>query len=292
MNSKKKPQKRIITVYTNWIFRVIQGALIGISAILPGISGGVLCVVFGIYEPMMALLAHPFKTFKRYSALLLPVLIGWVLGFWGLAGLVAWLFSSSYNPAVWLFIGLIGGMLPSLFKEAGKEGRTTGAWVSLIISFIVVLALLIFLKLTGSLNIKPNIWWFLVCGILWGVSLIVPGLSSSSLLIFLGLYEPMSQGINDFSLDVIIPMIIGVFFTVFALARVVNLMFRKKYSIIFHAILGFVLASTISIIPIEYSGGLNEILICAACFAGGFAAALGMDKIGIKIQAKKNARQD
>ncbi len=115
-------KKKIITVYTNWIFRVIQGALIGISAILPGISGGVLCVVFGIYEPMMALLAHPIRTFKRYSVLLLPVLIGWVLGFWGLAGVVEWLFSSSYNPAVWLFIGLIGGMVPSLFKEAGKNG--------------------------------------------------------------------------------------------------------------------------------------------------------------------------
>lgn len=280
-------KKKIITVYTNWIFRVIQGALIGISAILPGISGGVLCVVFGIYEPMMALLAHPIRTFKRYSVLLLPVLIGWVLGFWGLAGVVEWLFSSSYNPAVWLFIGLIGGMVPSLFKEAGKNGRKAGDWVSLLISLTAVLAFLIFIKSSGSLNIAPNIWWFLVCGILWGVSLIVPGLSSSSLLIFLGLYQPMSQGIKDFSPDVIIPMIIGVFLTVFALARFVNIMFRKKYGIIFHAILGFVLASTLAIIPLEYSG-LGEIIICAVCFALGFVVALLMDRIGIKIQNKKN----
>ncbi len=116
-----------------------------------------------------------------------------------------------------------------------------------------------------------------MCGILWGVSLIVPGLSSSSLLIFLGLYQPMSQGIKDFSPDVIIPMIIGVFLTVFALARFVNIMFRKKYGIIFHAILGFVLASTLAIIPLEYSG-LGEIIICAVCFALGFVVALLMDR--------------
>ena len=53
------------------LIRIIQGILIGAGAILPGISGGVLCVIFGIYRPMMALLAHPKKNLPRYGKMLL-----------------------------------------------------------------------------------------------------------------------------------------------------------------------------------------------------------------------------
>ena len=68
---------------------IIKGAAIGVGAILPGISGGVLCVVFGIYRPMMNFLSNPIKAFKKYYMLLLPVIIGWAIGFLGLAKLVS-----------------------------------------------------------------------------------------------------------------------------------------------------------------------------------------------------------
>ena len=71
-----------------WLLRVLHGALIGAGAILPGISGGVLCVMFGIYRPMMALLAHPFRSFRIYYRLFIPVILGWAVGFFALAGAV------------------------------------------------------------------------------------------------------------------------------------------------------------------------------------------------------------
>ena len=64
-----------------WLLRVIQGILVGSGAILPGISGGVLCVSFGLYQPMMALFAHPFRNFKTAFPQLFPAGIGWILGF-------------------------------------------------------------------------------------------------------------------------------------------------------------------------------------------------------------------
>ena len=67
----------------NCILRVLQGAIIGAGAILPGISGGVLAVIFGIYRPAMELLTHPKRAFPRYWRMLLAVGIGWVLGFLG-----------------------------------------------------------------------------------------------------------------------------------------------------------------------------------------------------------------
>ena len=59
-----------------WLLRVLHGALVGVGAIMPGVSGGVLCVLFGIYQPMMALFSHPFKALKKYYKLFIPVLIG------------------------------------------------------------------------------------------------------------------------------------------------------------------------------------------------------------------------
>ncbi len=274
-----------------WLLRVVQGSLIGGSAILPGISGGVLCVIFGIYQPMMELIAHPFRAFKKHVWLLLPVLIGFVLGFLGLARVVEWLFKVSSSMTIWLFFGLIAGMGPSLYKEAGKQGRPKSALLSFIISFIVVLGLLLYLGNSATLNIQPNIWWFFVCGLMWGVSLIAPGLSSSSLLIFLGLYEPMAAGIGNLDMSVIIPLGIGAVLLVLVSARAINHLFDKYYSVVFHIVLGFVLASTImTVVPtsqsesIQYTGTFVEIASCAACAVGGFFIAWLMDKAGQKLQ--------
>jgi putative membrane protein len=267
-----------------WLLRVLQGALIGMCAILPGISGGVLCVVFGIYQPMMALLAHPFRTFKTHAVMLFPVLIGWVLGFVGLAWLVEWLFTASATLTVWLFIGLIAGMLPSLFKEAGRDGHPRSAQAALFISMVAILAILVWVQYGTAIAVQPNIWWFFVCGLLWGLSLVVPGLNSSSLLIYLGLYQPMVTGIAAFSLEVIVPMFAGVFLLVLLSARGINYLFNKHYTLVFHIILGFVIASTLAVVPLRYPGGIGELLLCLLCGAAGFIVALYMDKAGRKFQ--------
>ena len=65
--------------------RILQGALIGLGAVLPGNSGGVLCVVFGIYTILMEFLADPFRKMKTHLPKLLPVIIGIVIGFLGIA---------------------------------------------------------------------------------------------------------------------------------------------------------------------------------------------------------------
>ena len=67
----------------NGIMRIVQGIIIGAGAILPGISGGVLAVVFGIYRPAMELLTHPRRALQRYWRMLLAVGIGWAIGFLG-----------------------------------------------------------------------------------------------------------------------------------------------------------------------------------------------------------------
>ena len=111
--------------------RIIKGAVVGVGAILPGISGGVLSVVFGIYRPLMEFLAHPVREFKSKAWYFLPILIGFLLGILGLARVVDWLFRESPVPAVWLFSGLVVGTLPALWREAGQRGRTPASWAAM-----------------------------------------------------------------------------------------------------------------------------------------------------------------
>ena len=124
------------------IMRLIHGAIIGLGAVLPGISGGVLCVVFGVYKPIMELLSHPFKAIKKYAKLLIPIVIGIGIGFLAISKLLGFLLNKYPDPSVCLFVGLIAGMLPSLFREAGEKGRSKGSFISLGICFVVVLSLI------------------------------------------------------------------------------------------------------------------------------------------------------
>ena len=90
----------------NGIMRIVQGIIIGAGAILPGISGGVLAVVFGIYRPAMELLTHPRRALQRYWRMLLAVGIGWAIGFLGGGSVILALFHQSETVATCLFIGL------------------------------------------------------------------------------------------------------------------------------------------------------------------------------------------
>ncbi|GHU83824.1 DUF368 domain-containing protein [Clostridia bacterium] len=267
-----------------WLFRILKGALTGVGAILPGISGGVLMVVLGIYKPVMAFLAHPIKTFAKQWPFLLPVLIGWAIGFLGLARVVEWLFTVSQAPATWLFIGLIVGTLPSLFHEAGEQGRPTGAWVSLCASALLMGGLLWLLSSQGANAVTPNVWWWLVCGALWGLGFIVPGLSPSSFFLFFGLYQPMTAALSHLDMAVVLPMLIGLAATVVLLVRGMNLLLKRAYPIVMHAILGIVLASTLAILPLDAPAALGDIALYALCFVLGLALALGMDVLGKRLQ--------
>ena len=123
----------------SWIVRLIQGAIVGVGGIIPGISGGVLCAVFGLYEPVMEILSHPISTFKKNFRLMLPVVIGIGFGFVALAKVVDIMFKSNAEIATALFVGLILGELPSLWKEAGEQGRRkTSSFVCMAVAFVLI----------------------------------------------------------------------------------------------------------------------------------------------------------
>lgn len=135
----------------------------------------------------------------------------------------------------------------------------------------------------SSLSITPSIGWFFFCGILWGLSTIVPGMTSSSILISLGLFEPLVNGMVAMSPEVIIPGISGILIIVVTLSKAVNALFQKYYTFAFHTILGIVIASTVVIIPLDFVS-LGDTLLRIIIFAVGFIIAWAMDAFGPKME--------
>lgn len=257
------------------LLRALQGAIVGVGAILPGISGGVLCVVFGIYEPMMEFFSHPIKCIKTHYKLLLLFFTGWLLGFLLLARGVEFIFDLCQPAALMLFFGLICGTIPEMLVS--RDNQNTGkSWMPFVISLSAAYLLFHILEVGVDFTMAANFFGFVFCGILWGLSTIVPGMTSTSVLISLGLYEPLTSGIANVDLRVLVPFLIGILATVLLLARLINTLYKNHNTLMSRAILGFVIASSIKIIPSSF-GTTPILIISVVCFVVGFVAARAMD---------------
>ncbi|MGN1187455.1 MAG: DUF368 domain-containing protein [Lachnospiraceae bacterium] len=267
---------------TKNLFKILQGALIGLGAVLPGISGGVLCVVFGFYTTIMEFLADPIRSYRTHLPKLLPVFIGAVIGFMGVANMLSFFLERYPNQSVCVFVGLIGGMLPALMREAGEQGTGRASYISMLVSMTIVFTLLVCLKLF-SVSIQPAFWWHFFCGVCLALSVIVPGLSFSTLLMPLGLYETFVAGIGHMNFGVLIPAGLGALATLAILSRAVNALFASCYSVAYHAIVGIVMAATVMIIPFQaFAQSVSAFIANTLCIAAGITVGVCLDKFNEK----------
>ncbi|MHC5268949.1 DUF368 domain-containing protein [Enterococcus sp. LJL98] len=232
----------------DWLLRFVKGMFIGSGFILPGVSGGALAAIFGIYERIISFLAHLTKNFKENVLFFLPIGLGGITGIFLLSFGVSFLLGTYEVMMMWFFVGCIVGTIPALWKEAGKEGRSNRDLIILAVSFIVGY---LFLWQGSSLfsEVQQNFLTWMIAGGLIGLGMIVPGLSPSNFLIYMGMYKAMSDGIKALNFQVILPIGIGGVVTVLGLSKLMDFIFSKAYAQLFHFILGIVFASTVMIIP-------------------------------------------
>lgn len=238
----------------DWLLRFIKGMFIGSGFILPGVSGGALAAIFGIYERIISFLAHITKNFKQNVLYFLPVGLGGLTGVFLLSFGVSYLLGNFETIILWFFIGCIVGTIPSLWREAGKKGRTSTDTSVMIVTFILGFAFLLFGSQIFQGNVAQNFFTWLIAGGLIGLGMIVPGLSPSNFLVYMGMYKAMSDGIKNLDLSVLIPLAIGAIICVLTLSKVMDYIFSIAYAKLFHFILGIVFASTVMIIPLNYTG--------------------------------------
>ena len=139
------------------------------------------------------------------------------------------------------------------------------------------------------MTLTPNFVWYLFCGLCLAISIIAPGMSFSTLLMPLGLYEPFVAGIGHLDFGVLIPGAIGAIVTIILFAKAVDALFKNHYAPAFHAILGVVIAATVMIVPFgAFVASVGSCIVHVICLVVGAVAALELDKFNKKYEDQKN----
>lgn len=283
---KKVEKEQIITEKVakdsgnDWLLRFVKGMFIGSGFILPGVSGGALAAVFGMYERLISFLAHLTRNFKENVLFFLPVGLGGISGVFLLSFLVSFLLGTYETTILWFFVGCIVGTVPALWKEAGKKGRQSGDIILMIVTLIVAYFFLLYGSQLFDGQVEQNTVTWIIAGGLIGLGMIIPGLSPSNFLVYMGLYKAMADGFKEARLDVILPIGLGAVVCVLTLSKLFDFIFSKAYSKLFHFILGVVFASTVMIVPTDYTNlSLLGIIFCPILFFAGIALGWWMSRL-------------
>lgn len=245
-----------------FIILIIKGFLIGIAFIIPGLSGGTLAIYLGVYEQMLDAIGKVFTQFKKSFKFLLPIVLGVALSVVLLAKLFGLLMEWNSMIVLGFFIGLILGGVKDIFIEAKDRPLKKSSIIAFMVAFGLVIFLIIMEKVkttTGieTISITPlNLLIVFLLGMAASMTMIVPGVSGSALLLVLGYYTAIVSNvignILDFSnlwyhLQIIIPFGIGAAFGIIAFSRLITLALQRYHKQTYAAILGFILASIIAI---------------------------------------------
>jgi putative membrane protein len=268
----------------DWFLHLLKGALIGTGFILPGVSGGALAAIFGLYERIITFIAHLTKDFFQNVLFFIPVGIGALLGIVVLSYPLSFFLDNYEVYVLWFFIGAILGTVPALWKDAGKKGRKPGHIVIMVITFLIFLAFLFFVEKIFSGHIPLNFGTWILAGVLIALGVLVPGLSPSNFLVYMGMYKPMVDAFKTLDLMVLAPIAIGIAACLIAFSKLMDMLFAKAYAGLFHFILGVVAASTVMIVPLRYNYLQTGAFICVITLLLGRALGFWMSRLEDKYK--------
>lgn len=248
----------------------LKGVAMGAGAIAPGVSGGALAVIFGLYDKITNFIAHINRNFKRNLVFFIPIGIGGVVGILAFSRIIEFLFLNYETEVRYAFVGLMLGTLPTVIKEANKKGFKQ----IYLAPFIIALTLtLIFTYLeNNTINIINEAGTspihIAIYGLIIGFGTIIPGISASIILMYMGAYEIVISAISNLHLLFIFYLGIGFILSILVFAKLISMLFEKAYSVTYYTIVGLVLGSIISIFPgieMSYYYSMN-LLLLILCF--------------------------
>jgi len=236
----------------------IKGFLMGAANVIPGVSGGTIAFITGIYEDLIGgVKSFDVEAFnllkqKRFKDLLdhvnahvlIPVFLGAGVSVVSLAKLLKYLFQT-HPTQVWAyFFGLILASIWFVGRTITKFNLTS------IISFVVGTAIAVTIALQVPAQENDATWYLLVCGAVAMCSMILPGLSGSFVLLLMGNYSLiMVNAISNFDLGIIAPVGVGAVLGLLAFSHLLTYLFKNFKDATISLMTGFILGSLLTIWP-------------------------------------------
>ncbi len=248
-----------------WFKTFFSGMAIGFGSAVPGVSGGTIAVIFGVYKKIIWAVSNIFKHFKEAFRVLLPTLLGVVLALIPTVYLMDKALYGFVFGVICIFAGFIIGSIPGITDEVkGVKPRYTHI-IALVVAALIAIGLGV-----GSVLAKADLssyfygttpWWFYLVlipvGFVASVALVVPGLSGGMLLLLMGFYTPLIGYTTDTvknclhgdwsafgSLAGILGCFaVGVIVGFFCVSKLMHFLLAKYHDVTFYAIIGFVIGS-------------------------------------------------
>lgn len=304
---------------------IIIGIIIGISNIVPGVSAGTMFVILGIFKKLIdqvglcidevkkmiknitkfkekdggiRAVGIMFKNiFNSQKTFLIPIAIGMAFAIYFVAKLFSILNPEQIMYRNYIFLGLVLGGIPALFKELKKgtdiqniNKRKANIYLFMFIGFLIMLIVYI-LKINGiglrkvgyeELSISMALPLFLV-GAIAAASMVIPGISGSMVVLILGYYELMTISISKLNMVFIIPFAIGILVGIMAILKLIKYLLDNHYTKTYSCIVGFVVGSLLMVFP-GLPTNMIGYIITIVCIILGLFASYMIEKYSEKIK--------
>jgi putative membrane protein len=236
----------------DYISLFLKGLGMGAANVIPGVSGGTIALITGIFERLInaiksfnlkalkLLIKGDFKALIRHTDLyfLISVLTGIAISILSLAHVLDFLFKN-YPVYIWsFFFGLI---LASVYFV----GRSINKWnVPVIISFIAGTVIAVSISVLSPASEDTSMLYLFICGIVAACSMILPGLSGSFVLILMGNYQlVMIDAVNSLNVKVLLPVVVGAGVGLLGFSYILSWVFQRFRNQTIAILTGFILGS-------------------------------------------------
>jgi len=236
------------------IILIIKGFLIGIAKIIPGVSGAMLAISFGLYDKGINAITNFFNDVKENLKFLIPLGIGVFLAIvLGSKGVIYFL-NNHYLITMLFFLGLISGGLPHIYKKTRNSYNLSNILIFGIV-FILIIGLN-FLNIYNESNTNSNFLMMLFLGVIDAATMVIPGISGTAIFMMIGKYEIVMNTMSSLgslnaiisNSDIIIPFFLGLVLGVVIVAKIMDYLFKKFRVQTYFAILSLALASVITLL--------------------------------------------
>mgnify|MGYP001089332048 FL=1 len=276
------------------IKNVLKGIVIGLANVIPGVSGGTMMVSMGIYDKLIHCITHLFSELKKSIQFLLPIFIGIGIAVVVVPFGIEFLFAQYPFQTNLLFIGLIIGGLPAVWKKVKGNSVKVGHILSCLVFFALVAGLALVGETEGnaadlSFSLGSVIKLFGI-GVIASATMVIPGVSGSMVLLLLGYYHPVLETITNFikavlafdmngilaGIGVLLPFGIGVVAGIFVIAKIIEVIFEKFPLYAYWAIIGLIVSSPVAILLVSGMGTITivSVLTGIVSLAVGFVIAM------------------
>ena len=270
----------------NNIFTALKGVIIGGTMLVPGVSGGSMAMILGIYDRLISAVSSFAKHKKENLAFLVIFSLGGILGILVFANPLLRLIERYPMPMLYFFLGAVAGGIPLIVKQSGAKRLSWRSCLYLILALLVV-SLFAFIpsgSFQSEMNAGPASFLLLAAaGVISAAALVLPGISISYLLLLMGIYDEMMRAVSEFYLPFLLPLAAGLVLGILLITKGLEYAMTRHPHPTYFIILGFILGSIGELFPGIPSGW--ELVLCILTLAAGFFAVLLLSRAELKSTA-------